>query len=258
VAILFDKENKLIFIESPSTEVTIQELVRAIRNFEDSIIGMDIERIADASGKENLGGGLFVGITLKLLNWKLKFEPRLGPDVVLCDVGGGNLIAVSGSEDNEVFVNPIDPSAFTSTTKTSAVSAALLNATSPSDVADAVWDEKLADHTGSAESAGYALDNVSAGASPAQIADAVWDETLSEHTGSDGTAASRVGYILGLLQNNFRMTDHVYDSNNLLTSAKLKIYNNSVDAEADTNSLKEWTITAAYTDNNLTEYLVKE
>ena len=75
---------------------------------------MDIYKIADASGKEDLGGGLFVGITLKLINWTLKFEDRAGPTTILCDVGAGNLLGVSGSvdADNFVFVNPIEPSTY--------------------------------------------------------------------------------------------------------------------------------------------------
>jgi isochorismate hydrolase len=550
MAIVFQKDQRIILIEAPTVDVTVQELLTAIRNYEDSIVGMDIYKIADATGKEELGGGLFVGITLQLINWTLQFEARGGPDYVLCDVGSGNLLAVSGSTDlgTLVFVNPIEPSAFTTVTKTSAVSAALLNAaTLPADVADAVWDEsvadhqiigstgealglassgsidldtgsiadavwdenlnahqqagstgealkqaalgsgsmeitasvdiativsgvwdaskvtfdtpgsfgnvmnvvsqsiievsgtvntilettytisssvvenglllqqisqsvnsidsssiadavwdeilsehqlvgstgealslaasgsasidissivdgvwnaqqsdyvvagsfgellgvvsqsivqtsesvnllydnvvyisssvdqngvylqqvsqsvnliydqtsyitssvddiyiqttdisqsvntidsgsiadavwdeKLADHTGSVESAGYALANVSSGASPALIADAVWDEILSEHTGSEGSAGARMGFIYGLLQNNFRMLNQVYDSNNLMTSATLRVYSNSVDADADTNPLKEWTVTAVYTNGNLTNYLVKE
>jgi hypothetical protein len=43
-----------------------------------------------------------------------------------------------------------------------------------SDIADAVWDEALADHTTPAT---YGLDTTSA-----EHADAVWDETASEHT----------------------------------------------------------------------------
>ncbi len=43
-----------------------------------------------------------------------------------------------------------------------------------SDIADAVWDEALADHTTPAT---YGLDTTSA-----EAADAVWDETASEHT----------------------------------------------------------------------------
>ena len=61
------------------------------------------------------------------------------------------------------------------------------------DIADAVWDEAIADHS-TAGSVGEALDNVSAGASPSAIADAVWDEDLSTHT-TAGTAGKIVNFI---------------------------------------------------------------
>jgi hypothetical protein len=51
---------------------------------------------------------------------------------------------------------------------------------SPSNIADYIWDEAIADHT-SVGSTGEALDTISAGASPAQIADAVWDEATTDH-----------------------------------------------------------------------------
>jgi hypothetical protein len=49
------------------------------------------------------------------------------------------------------------------------------------DIASAVWDTTLADHT-DAGSTGEALDNVSGGSSPETIAGAVWDELVSAHT----------------------------------------------------------------------------
>jgi hypothetical protein len=54
-------------------------------------------------------------------------------------------------------------------------------------IANDVWEEALADHSGVAGSAAEALANISAGASPTDIADAVWDEALSGHP-TAGTA----------------------------------------------------------------------
>lgn len=68
MALQFIKDDKVILIESPTTEVTIQELIDAIRDYEDSQFAMDIPKLADASGKQDLGGGSFVGITLELLD----------------------------------------------------------------------------------------------------------------------------------------------------------------------------------------------
>lgn len=60
-------------------------------------------------------------------------------------------------------------------------------------IADAVWDEALADHL-TAGSTGEALDAAQAGSSPSAIADAVLDELLSGHAiaGSLGAAITSI------------------------------------------------------------------
>lgn len=104
---LFDEFNRVITVEAPTTDVTVQEIINAIRDWEDELENMDIAKIATASGKESLGGGLAVGITLELLNnWQFKFEDRLGPTWVICTVTGGNLVGgIAG--------NPIRESTYT-------------------------------------------------------------------------------------------------------------------------------------------------
>tara|TARA_R110000824_G_scaffold94445_2_gene227856 strand:- start:1654 stop:4353 length:2700 start_codon:yes stop_codon:yes gene_type:complete len=127
MAITFQKAERLIFVTSPQNEVTMQDLVDAIRVYEAELDNLDIPKICDASGKEDLGGGVLVGITVKLWNWKLQFEARPGPATEVVDVTGGNLVAVDGySTDPSVnFVNPIEPSAFVTVTKTSSASATI-------------------------------------------------------------------------------------------------------------------------------------
>jgi hypothetical protein len=62
-----------------------------------------------------------------------------------------------------------------------------------------------------------------------------------------------------MVQQNFRVKNQVYDSNNLLTSSTIRLYNNATDAQNDTNPLKEYAMTAAYDGNGrLINYLVKE
>lgn len=95
--------------QTEQTQVTIQDLVNQIRDYEDELDYMDYPKICDAFGKQSLGGGTFVGITLQLLNdWRLAFEARPGPNTVLCTVSGGNLVAT-----NQYNNNPIKPTAFT-------------------------------------------------------------------------------------------------------------------------------------------------
>ena len=107
---VFDKVNKIITVEAPQTEVTIQDLYDAIRDYEDEVYNMEVGKICDASGKEELGGGVRVGITLKLIDWKLKFEDRSGPNYITCNVRGGNLVCYDTSIND--YVNPIEPSAY--------------------------------------------------------------------------------------------------------------------------------------------------
>ena len=119
MAILFDKENKIITIEAPAVEITIQNLLNAIREYEDELSSMDIPVIASAAGKEDLGGGVSVGITLTLLDdWQLAFEARGGADYIQCRVSGGNLVAVNVN-------GAIYPTAFTQVLITASSSATL-------------------------------------------------------------------------------------------------------------------------------------
>jgi len=103
-------EQQIIEVPAPDTELTLQYLVDQTRDTEDELCPpMGYPKIMDAYGKQSLGGGSYVGITVVLLdNWKVRFEARPGPDTVSCFVRGGNLIAESG--------NPIAPSAYVTVT----------------------------------------------------------------------------------------------------------------------------------------------
>ena len=107
MAIVFEKVNKIILIEAPQVILTIQELINAIREWEAFQVNMDMTQVAMAAGKDDLGSGLAVGITLELLNnWQLKFADRGGPDYTQCVIKDGNLVGgIAG--------NPIKSSAFT-------------------------------------------------------------------------------------------------------------------------------------------------
>lgn len=110
LSLTFDFYNSIIQVPAPDTSVDLQYLINQIRDAEDELTpAMSYSKIADAFGKQPLGGGTYVGLTIQLLNdWKLKFEARSGPDTVACIVTGGNLVAESG--------NPIAASAFTQVT----------------------------------------------------------------------------------------------------------------------------------------------
>ena len=106
----FDKTTKIIEVDLPDTEIQIQELIDVIRSWEDELSpAMDITRVADAAGKDDLGGGVLVGITLTLREgWRLKFADRPGPDWVTCNVFGGNLVATDENDDASIAIAPAE------------------------------------------------------------------------------------------------------------------------------------------------------
>ena len=84
-------------VEEPDTEVTVQELLNAIREWEDELENLAEPKVCNAYGMQDLGGGVYVGITLELLNnWKVKFEGRTSPldtgTITTTDATGEHLI----------------------------------------------------------------------------------------------------------------------------------------------------------------------
>lgn len=64
---------------------------------------------------------------------------------------------------------------------------------------------------------------------------------------------------LGLSQENYRLTEQVYDANNCLTSAKIAIYNSATDTENEVSPIAEYTVSATYDGNQrLIDYKVTE
>ena len=98
----FDPINRIITVLAPDTEITVQELINAIREWEANHLEWD--KVADASGKDFLGAGLYTAITVRLLNWRLKFQDRDQPTA--CLVRGGNLLAV---DEHGNYMYPIAP-----------------------------------------------------------------------------------------------------------------------------------------------------
>ncbi len=113
---------RIITVLSPSVEITIQDLLDTCREFEDDPQNMVYDALAEAAGKENLGGGVKVGITMKLLNAVLAFEARPGSTYVQCRVSGGNLVAV---DEFDADISPIYPTAFTQVLTTASSSATI-------------------------------------------------------------------------------------------------------------------------------------
>lgn len=106
-----------------------------------------------------------------------------------------------------------------------AASIAALNDPTAAAIADQVWEEAIADHSGTAGSTAEALDAAGGGSTPAAIADAVWDEAIADHlsAGSTGAALNSVG-VSGAVQVTAQINDgsggvpyadvYVYDASN--------------------------------------------
>jgi len=67
----------------------------------------------------------------------------------------------------------------------------------------------------------------------------------------------KIARILGLVQENFRAFDHVYDSEGNQTSSTVKIYGSASDCNSDINPIATYAVTATYTSGHkLTSYKV--
>jgi hypothetical protein len=64
-----------------------------------------------------------------------------------------------------------------------------------------------------------------------------------------GEYDDQMARILGLVQENFRLRDQVYNGDGNMTSATIRIYASAVDCNNDENAIAEYTITATYNVN---------
>lgn len=129
----FFKFDRVIQVDDPveGTSVTVQELVNAIREYEEELDFFDYGHICNAFGKQDLGGGVQVGITLELINdWRIQFETPGPSTTITVYVKGGNLVAV-----NSFSNNPIKPSDY--------VTVIIAQSTSPSIITPASDDHLL-------------------------------------------------------------------------------------------------------------------
>lgn len=133
---------RIITIAAPSTEITIQDLHDTCRSIEAKHFGIDEGPLIASAGKEDLGGGVEVGLTSTLQNAVIAFEARTGPDWILCKISGGNLVAIDAAG---VSIDPRYPTAFITVDRTASSSATTQG---QSDIARMSFGEKITiDHT---------------------------------------------------------------------------------------------------------------
>jgi hypothetical protein len=225
VGLLFDKINKVMTVEDTDDEITIQNLLNAIRQWEDELSSMDIGSVASAVGKEPLGDGVLVGITLTLLNnWRLAFEARGGSSYIQCKVSGGNLV---GTHPDGV----IYPTAFTQVVMAASSSATLLTESST------VWEAFTVDHTTSG-TYGKLVSDIKSGTDDIEI---------------------YMIRALGLAQENYYLdqTNYTtYQGIKLLTSGRLRTYSVSGSVGTDSDVIATYNIVSSWTGDELNTYKV--
>ncbi len=79
IAVEYNSSPRIAEIAQPSAEIVMQDVVDTLRKHEDSFQGMGFKKLLNASGKEDLGGGVQVGITVALQNTKIAFAGRTTP-----------------------------------------------------------------------------------------------------------------------------------------------------------------------------------
>ena len=85
-------------------DVSMQDLYNAIREYEDSYVGQIYEYLVNAAGKENLGGGVSVGITVTLNNTRVLFKGNLTP----LDDGSGRTCDATDATGRQLYVDDAD------------------------------------------------------------------------------------------------------------------------------------------------------
>lgn len=105
ITIVQDVSPRYSEVASPSTTVTMQDYVDTLRVLESEFRNMSYPIMLNASGKDDLGGGLFVGITASQQNLKLAFEARRTPAET------GSATSASGPPDQRDRQRLIDTNA---------------------------------------------------------------------------------------------------------------------------------------------------
>lgn len=91
----FDRSAKVMTVDAPDVVISIQEIYDQCKVYEELSASLDDPILCSAGGKETLGAGNAVAITLSLLNgWKIAFEDRAGPLTSACAIRGGNLVRI--------------------------------------------------------------------------------------------------------------------------------------------------------------------
>jgi len=110
VTVDFSLSPRIILVAEPSTEITLQDLHDTLRDIEDEPQNMVYAHLINSSGKEDLGGGVAVGITSELQNAKLAFGQRatalLTEGVATSDNSAGIILTDASADFNASNIIP--------------------------------------------------------------------------------------------------------------------------------------------------------
>lgn len=112
-----------IWIDISVTEANAKDLYDTCMYLESLPSAIDEPHIINASGLEDLGGGQKVGLTVNLVYAQYAFVARPGPEWVICNMAGGNVVATEYDLVTPLY--PRYPTAFVSADRTSSASATL-------------------------------------------------------------------------------------------------------------------------------------
>ena len=147
--ILVDFYSEVVYITSPTTTVTVQELIDAIREAEDTPEGIAFgglvatlgDAYADAEGKVEVSTGVYSGIIMTLHDdWYIEFWDG----VVLGTVKDGNVAGGLSDRPVRCAVGSSDTALQLGAVATTIVGGGA--GATPAEIADAVWDEALSGH----------------------------------------------------------------------------------------------------------------
>lgn len=96
VVIDFSQSPRVAIVADPSTEYVMQDVVDTERGIEASFQGISFDKVLNASGKEDLGGGVVVGITVSHQDTLVAFEGRFTP-AETSTITTGSIAPVSGT-----------------------------------------------------------------------------------------------------------------------------------------------------------------
>jgi hypothetical protein len=174
------KKNCGSFRVAPAENVAGVQVVDTTHISGDSTAADNLESAADGTGY-NLGGGSVVAASVTGAVASVTGAVGSVTGAVGSVTGSVGSVAAGGITASSLAAD--------------AITAAKIAADVSAEIADAVWEEALADHEGTVGSTAEALATAGgSGASAADIADAVWDEATAGHVtaGSFGKAAADI------------------------------------------------------------------